>query len=346
MDELTLLRSVRDSEAPTDRDAVARGRARLLAHISAEEDAPATERWNQRRRLLRRVRWIGGGSLVAGGVAAALLIANITGFAGLREGADPAAADVLNDAASITITTSDPVVGAGHYLEVATHSAVAGQADTADGPATYLTSQDDQLYIPADPTNVWVWVREPEAVVKTFGAASEKAAAETPMAKGEYLRADAGSFYGSPASIWPADLEELPRDPAVLLRHIYAVTKGHGPSRDGEALVWIADTLRSGIVPADLRAALYRAAAGIPGVELTDKQANLDGRSGVAIGRTESDGIRQELIIDPTTGLMIGEREVVTDKAGPGFGVPDGTAIEWTAVTTTVVDAAPARSTE
>lgn len=345
MDELTLLRSVRNDQALADADTIARGRAKLLAHITAL-DASTTGPSGRRRKINRRVRWFGGGSLIAGGVAAALVVGNITGFAGLRGGADAAAAEVLNNAASTTITTSDPVVGAGQYLEVATHSAAATQAVTSDGSATYLASQDGQLYVPADPNRAWVWVREPEAVVKTFGPASEQAAATTPKAKGEYLRAQGGGFYGALAAVSPAALKDLPRDPAALLRHIYTVTTEQGRSRDGEALVWIADTLRSGIVPADLRAALYKAAAGIPGVELTDKQANLDGRSGIAIGRTESDGMRQELIIDPTTGLMIGEREVATGKAASGFHVPDGTAVEWTAITTTVVNAAPAAATK
>lgn len=343
MDELTLLRSVRNDEAPADADALDRGRTTLLAHIASSGPGKASARAEcRRRRVLRRVRWFGGGSLLAGGVAAALVVGNITGFAGLRGGADPAAADVLNSAASTTIATSDPAVGAGQYLEVATRSAVA----TSTSSGTYLASQDGQLYVPADTSSTWVWVREPEAVVKTFGAGSEKAAAGTPKTKGEYLRADGGRFYGAPAAVSPASLKELPRDPAALLRHIYTVTNGQGRSRDGEALVWIADTLRSGIVPADLRAALYKAAAGIPGVELIDKQVNLDGRTGVAIGRTEADGNRQELIIDPTTGLMIGERDVVTGEAATAFRVPNGTAIEWTAITTTVVDSAPAGGTK
>ena len=274
------------------------------------------------------------------------MVGNLTGFAGLRGGADAAAADVLNEAAATTITTSDPVVGAGQYLEVDTKAAYLGSVVTETGSASYLSSQDGQLYIPANATTgTWIWVRDPERPLQTFGAASEEAAkqANTP---GAYLTAKGGAFYGSPANPSPADLAALPREPSALLRHIYLVTNGQGRSRDGEALVWIADTLRSGIAPADLRAALYKAAADIPGVEITDKQANLDGRSGVAIGRTESDGSRQELIIDPTTGLMIGEREVATGKAASGAKVPDGTPIGWTAVNTTVVDTAPASDTK
>ena len=60
-----------------------------------------------------------------------------------------------------------------------------------------------------------------------------------------------------------------------------------------------------------LRAALYKAAALIPGVSVTDDQAALDGQSRVAIGRVEGAlNVRQDITIDPTTGQLIGEREV------------------------------------
>jgi RNA polymerase sigma-70 factor (ECF subfamily) len=86
--------------------------------------------------------------------------------------------------------------------------------------------------------------------------------------------------------------------------------------------------LRSGIVPGDLRAALFQAAALTPGVELVDHQANLNGQIGVAVGRYEpSTGVRQEIIFDPHTGMVIGERDVLVDRpdnpmgvSGPGEG--------------------------
>lgn len=75
--------------------------------------------------------------------------------------------------------------------------------------------------------------------------------------------------------------------PQKLLTKIYKDTEGAGVSKDGEALVAIADVLRCGFVPADLRAALFQAATGSPGVDMTSEQANLDGRRGVAVGRDE-----------------------------------------------------------
>jgi hypothetical protein len=53
-----------------------------------------------------------------------------------------------------------------------------------------------------------------------------------------------------------------------------------GSPLKAEAFVTIADGLRTGVVPADLRAALYKAAALIPGVTVGDRQATVDGRTG------------------------------------------------------------------
>jgi RNA polymerase sigma-70 factor (ECF subfamily) len=105
-------------------------------------------------------------------------------------------------------------------------------------------------------------------------------------------------------------------------------------------MVSIADTLRTGVVPAELRAALYKAVAGIPGVTITDNAVTLDGHTGIAFGREEKNGIRQEIIIDPHTGMLVGEREVLL-RDGLLPGVPAGESMGWTTVTTSVVDSAP-----
>jgi len=135
------------------------------------------------------------------------------------------------------------------------------------------------------------------------------------------------------------DFTQLPLDPGALLTEIYRLTATKGTSPDGEALVWIADTLRGGAVPAEYRAAIYQAAALIPGVTITEEQATLNGTTGMAIGRDETNStFRQEIIIDPATGQFIGERTVELEGYGP---VAAGTVVAWTAVTTEIVDAAP-----
>jgi RNA polymerase sigma-70 factor (ECF subfamily) len=283
--------------------------------------------------------------VVAAGVAAALILGNVVGLAGWRGGADAAAASTLDEAAAAAIKNSDPVVAPGQFLEVSTHAAYASFSQAPGGLQTaYLASQDGQVFVPSDPSGQWTWVRDPAKPVQTFGPESAKAAAAVPVAaQPEVLQGAGGGFYGSRADVTPASLAALPKDPTQLLNYVYRTTLGSGVSRDGEALVWIADTLRTGIVPADVRATLYRAAALIPGVTLTAGTANLDGRTGVAIGRDETDGTRQEIIIDPSTGLLIGEREVLLRASD---GLPAGASMGWTAVTTTVVDNLPAGATK
>jgi len=334
-DELTLLRKVRDDVAAPSGVALNAGRAALL-----DAAAPAAAKPVTRHRGLKRAGWTTLGVVGAASIAATLVLTNVVGLAGWRGGADPAAADSLARAAAAAITTSDPVVGSGQYLKVTTTAVYAATGDYG----TYLESQNGQMYIPANRDDDWVWVRDPSTVVQTFGPGSEKQAAadHTNVERTEVVRAAKGAFYnGKPLDF---GLGALPRDPQQLLNYIYRTTAGAGVSPDGEALVFIADTLRTGVVPADQRAALYKALAGIPGVEITDNQATLDGRTGVAFGRDESNGIRQEIIIDPTTGDVIGERYILL-KAGVYRGVPAGSLEGSTSVTTSVVDAAPAGGT-
>ena len=61
-------------------------------------------------------------------------------------------------------------------------------------------------------------------------------------------------------------LQSLPTDPHTLLNLIYKKTAGAGQSPDQEAFTTIGDLLRESIAPPEVSAALFRAAALIPGV--------------------------------------------------------------------------------
>jgi hypothetical protein len=105
-------------------------------------------------------------------------------------------------------------------------------------------------------------------------------------------------------------LQALPTDPHALLAMIYKVERGHGPSPDQEAFVTIGDLLRDKIAPPKVAAALYRAAALIPGVTLVHNATDAIGRHGVAVAQT-ADGIRTELIFSKTSLRLIGERTIL-----------------------------------
>ena len=73
-------------------------------------------------------------------------------------------------------------------------------------------------------------------------------------------------------------LQTLPTNPHVLLAMIYRIERGHGPGPDQEAFVTIGDLLRNTIAPPKVTAALYRAAALIPGVTFVPNATDAIGR--------------------------------------------------------------------
>jgi hypothetical protein len=104
-------------------------------------------------------------------------------------------------------------------------------------------------------------------------------------------------------------LASLPTSPPALLDLINTQEMGHGPSPDAEAFTTIGDLLRESIAPPRISAALYRAAALIPGVTVIPNAVDAIGRHGVAVAFT-SQGTRTEWIFDKTSLQMLGEREV------------------------------------
>jgi hypothetical protein len=332
--------------AATDPTARLRSEARLQ-QILATDTTPGLQ--HQPRPVRRRV-------LIAS-AAAALLVGGIVVADVVRPsgpGATAEAAEVLNNAAAATIQTSDPVVGPGQYLKIDTTAVYAagvllGDAGGDRRTVEWLDKSSDHLYVPASHAAEWIWNREARIPTTFF---SEEAKAEAtkyqqsqtgePIRTGELLRAPGGNFYGEQRLLFaglPLDegVKNLPRDPQALLDTIRQRGKQGRP--EAETLESIAAALGTGVVPADLRAALYKAAALIPGVTVVDRQANLDGKVGTAIGIERPDReTRMDIIIDPATGLLIGKREV-TLTAGKTF--PAGTATAWTSVQTSVVNSAP-----
>ncbi|WP_427017064.1 CU044_5270 family protein [Pseudarthrobacter sp. P1] len=343
MDDLQLLRTTRNDVGAASEEILAPGRQKLMAHIGAETTAGPTPSKAGRRTMLRRGLLVSAAAAVLVG---AIVVADVVAVDGKQPVATASAAEVLDNAAAATIRTSDPVVGPGQYLKIATTAQYrTTMVDAAGKEATWLDVMTDEKYIPANRSDEWVWNRSARVPTTFFDEASkEKALADyEEMTRngptGELLRGVDGKFYGTPEEDVAATAASLPRDPRALLDAFYQQARGKGPSPEGEALVLMADLLRTGRVPADLRAALYKAAALIPGITIVDEQATLNGRTGIAIGRVEPKrNTRQDIIIDPDTGMLIGERQVLTAAQGP---VPAGTAVGWTAIQTSVVDSAP-----
>jgi hypothetical protein len=121
-----------------------------------------------------------------------------------------------------------------------------------------------------------------------------------------------------PGGLYFMDLRKLPTDTSALKKLIEARKVEGGPPGDVETFTIVGDMLRETYAAPQLRAALYEVAAGLPGVQLVGDVKDQDGRTGTAVGYTKN-GIRHDLIFDPKTSALLGERTV-----------RDGRVLTWT----------------
>jgi hypothetical protein len=101
----------------------------------------------------------------------------------------------------------------------------------------------------------------------------------------------------------PVDLSKLPTDPAQLAKLISSRKIEGGPPGPAEDFVQVGDLLRESDASPELRAALFKVAAGIPGVKLLGTVTDSDGRSGTAIAFPHSaSGTPSQPTPIPTSG--------------------------------------------
>lgn len=320
MDELTLLRSTRDDSLAPGQERLARGRAALFEHMSATDTLSL--RSGVRLAARRKMTWIAAAAAAAS--AGALLVGPVS--LGVQSAH---AAGVLRSAADGSAQAGLLMPADGEYLRARTHARWMG-CETTDDPAVGACTPNHQVldvYMPVDASQEWVLYRDWGEQRGAFGDASI-----------ETTRALDGRFYGSPWLRY--DLDDLPTDGSAAYAWFDARYAGGSVSRDEDNFRRIAEVLASGLVPDSQRAALLEALAMVPGVTARDGVANLDGVTGVAIGRDEPlrFGERHEIIIDPTTGLVIGERLLLGTA---WFGMGAFEELELTAIETSVATQAP-----
>lgn len=117
------------------------------------------------------------------------------------------------------------------------------------------------------------------------------------------------------------DYATLPTEPDALLRKIYDLTRGSGSGAESAAFDYIGEALRESLLPPQVTAALYRAAAKIPGTVVVADSVDAAGRHGIAVARTDELDTRTEWIFDPNTFEFLGERsylakDTIDGKAG------------------------------
>ncbi|MFB7861104.1 CU044_5270 family protein [Streptomyces sp. NPDC056069] len=136
---------------------------------------------------------------------------------------------------------------------------------------------------------------------------------------------------GAPSIARPthAYVSALPTDPEVLLRLVYAQTR---PPAGGDphqrAFTAIGTLLAETWAPPSVTAALYEAAARIPGTTVLESAKDAAGREGVAVARAAG-GEQTQWVFDRSTSAFLGERTVLTRATAAG---PAGTVLGSSAV--------------
>jgi hypothetical protein len=247
------------------------------------------------------------------------------------------------------VRTADRPLGPDQYRYVATRGWWLGSFGTSAGMLLHLTEQWIRQWIPARPEREWLLDREVTGRVRWLTGSAEEARDEgfdlvDAVPTGRF-RAAHGDFYAAlddlaprrrPGS-WHAPTAEflarLPRDPAALLARLCA--DGPEGRTAAQPFARAIGALRSGLVPADLRAALYSALVTLPAVSVDEKATDLDGNPRMAL--VHDDGpTRTELLVDPDDGNFAGECDTLRTPSRLGLEV--GTVVLCTTVGSAVVD--------
>jgi hypothetical protein len=286
--------------------------ARWLLHGILQ--APASEHWSARPRRRPRglVLSVAAGAAAAAAGATALAAGLLPGPAGTAlpgaGGGHPQAATVaalykLSRVAARQPNAGPPGPGQFQY----TSSVGAGQACAAS----------DNLYACwnlHDKREIWIGpdgsgrIRESQTD-PTFATAKDR---ENWIEMGRPARVGPPSDekYGPGGlSTGPADLSKLPTDPAQLAELISSRKIEGGPPGPAEDFVQVGDLLRETAASPELRAALFKVAAGIPGVKLLGTVTDSDGRSGTAIAFVSSASNEPTALPSPVPAASAGSSD-------------------------------------
>ncbi|WP_439659243.1 CU044_5270 family protein [Lentzea sp. HUAS TT2] len=327
---------------------VAAGKSALAAALKARAEVAEPIAVGAEHRPRKRVRWLAAAAavvvLTGGGLAASTV--DLTGVGSNSV----SAAEELTKAADLASRVVEQPIAPGQFRYV--RSRYEGiTVEYGSEKATYSEIVQEQ-WIPADRRDEWLfrnqnvstkWLEGHEGDGDPRSGSAFKDGQEfrakcgnySYFAEGQPDRCTNGSFHNPT----PEFVAALPKDPAALLARL----KEAGQTGDSGALMQAGEALNSGQYPAEVRANIFRALALLPGLVVTDKQANLDGKEGVALGMKYYDDFA-EIIIDPADGEYIGRRATVAeDQPEEKGGLEKGTVRSSSAVTTKIVGSLGAR---
>jgi hypothetical protein len=311
---LKLIRALYPQSAGASSEARERARAALMNEI-AKASQPARRRKPKRFRmpLLPSIGLAGTAVIV---MAVLLLASELRGGA-----AHPgsAAAAVLERAARAAEASGGPrELRPGEYWYVESRWTTAGVQLAGGNPARprqiidALGSVDRQA---------WIGVGKPGLVrTRVVGPIRflSAAAAEQWVRDGRPAQLNLTSHFSLPPDAFDMPYKQLLALPTnvdalwAVIKH--DAGKGSAAWQRHEMFTVIGDLLREDPLPPTVRAALYRVAARIPGIEMLGLTRDAIGRPALAVALNDVfDGQRAELLFDPGTAKLRGEGYVVVN---------------------------------
>ena len=229
--------------------------------------------------------------IMAVAATAGLVVAGLILRPASTSGASPAAVHLLARIAAAASAEPSPLVRDSQF----SYTKVVGSSLSCDGNTGTCVLQKP------DVTQIWVSVSN-----ECITGLERADGVDTPLVfNSNYLHCP---YQGSVNDPTYRFLQSLPTEPQALLSLIERQMAGQLP-RPEEAFTTIGDILNNAIVPPQVSAALYRAAALIPGVTVVADATDAIGRHGVAVAFTYL-GERTEWIFSKQTLQYLGRRGV------------------------------------
>jgi hypothetical protein len=260
--------------------------------------------------------WLLRGTLVAAAVVGVAAAVDVFG-SGSPTAPSPAVAAVLGRLADVAAAGPSTVPGPGQYLYVDSENDYPSITEARHGLCVTHATEHRRIWIGADGSGL---LRE-TAGATTFTSPADRAACQTVISNDQLVGGRTSDLWFAPRCfmLGPTnDMRALSTDPRVLLAEMRRIDGG--PPGPAEDFVHVGDFLRETDASPALRAALYRAAALIPGVRLLGGVRDHLGRLGLGVAY-DAHGERQELIFNPRTSALMGEQVVAASGSASSWAV-------------------------
>lgn len=301
-------------------------------------------------RRARRHRFVAP-AVLALACAVAGLVALLSGLeSGDVQPPPSQAAVILNRTANAAETSSQEGIdlAPGQYLYVRERNAyMATAADLHPGPFTAIQPHTRETWTNRDGAGKYVErsgtpeFAGPRDRSRWEAAGRPVLTGRTPPG-GETQTFQIGLQFGN-EQVTYEQLASKPTDGHAMYEDLKRAGHGGGNSPDEEVFVNVVDMLRTSPVPAKIRAALYRALAYVKGIHFAGAVRDPEGRTGVAVELIGADGMRHQLVFDPTTSRVLAEQDVLV-KPNDYVDAKPGTVVGYRVVLqTAVVDRLDAR---